>query len=205
MKAYDYLPILSEIAPGRIVYGDEKLLKGSELYNGKTRCNMFTGNVLPCFTHSDFQNTYCIAGFCTTNRNKTSVYFDIFQGIMDGGEFSIILEGAIASGFIVEGDVLVLDNATTHDGLMEYLWRRYGIFLLFCLQEHQNGTIELLWNTLVQRHKLIPLCILREVQHDATTHAAHFVFVHSITTHKEADSYFKHCEKYCKSNYYFSK
>jgi hypothetical protein len=58
-------------------------------------------------------------GFCTTNRNKFSVYFDIFQGIMDGDEFSIILEGAIASGFIVEGDVLVLDNATTHDGLME--------------------------------------------------------------------------------------
>ena len=103
MKAYDYLLILSQIAQDRIVYGDEKLLKGSELYNGKTRCNMFTGKVPQCFTHSDFRNAYCIVGFCTTNRNKFSVYFDIFQSIMDGDEFSIILEGAIASGFILEG------------------------------------------------------------------------------------------------------
>ena len=78
MKAYNYLLILSQIALDRVVYGDKKLLKGSELYNRETKCNIFTGEVLSCFTHSDFRNKYCIVGFCTTNGNKTPVYFDIF-------------------------------------------------------------------------------------------------------------------------------
>eukprot|EP00804_Cyclotella_cryptica_P010503 CCRYP_012308-RA/>CCRYP_012308-RA protein AED:0.50 eAED:0.50 QI:0/0/0/0.5/1/1/2/0/95 len=50
--------------------------------------------------------------------------------------------------------------------------------------------MELLWNALVQRLKLIPLCVLRDIQQDATAHAAHFVL--TLTTHEEVDSNFTH-------------
>jgi transposase len=43
---------------------------------------------------------------------------------------------AIVDGFLVEKDVLVLDNATIHtckekDAMLDWLWERHGIFVAF--------------------------------------------------------------------------
>jgi hypothetical protein len=56
--------IISKVDPVRLKFGDEKHLKGAEIYCRKTRRNVLTGEVPPCFTAPDFRNTYTILGLC---------------------------------------------------------------------------------------------------------------------------------------------
>ena len=62
------------------------------------------------------------------------------------------VEVAVADGFLLQGDVLVLDNVSYHSQrkcaiLEDWLWKRFDIFVLFlppCTLEW--NPIELLWN-----------------------------------------------------------
>jgi hypothetical protein len=47
-----------------------------------------------------------------------------------------VIETTVAIGFLKGGDILVLDNASTHGKgdntyLEEWLWKSFGIFVLF--------------------------------------------------------------------------
>jgi hypothetical protein len=42
-RAFEYLQVLAQIAPHRLVFGDEKHLKGQDLFNRKNRKNPMTG------------------------------------------------------------------------------------------------------------------------------------------------------------------
>ena len=70
---------------------------------------------------------------------------------------------AIVDGFLVEGDVLVLDNATIHtgkanDAMVDWLWERHGIFVAFLpTWSPELNPIELVWNYLVQKLRSYPL------------------------------------------------
>ena len=46
LKAEEYISVLSCIAPDRLRFGDEKLIKGAEVYCRRTRRNVFTGKLL---------------------------------------------------------------------------------------------------------------------------------------------------------------
>ena len=54
IRAQEFVQIISKISLSKIKYGDEKLLKGSEVYCRKNRQNVLTGEVPAVFTASDF-------------------------------------------------------------------------------------------------------------------------------------------------------
>ena len=200
LRAYEYVSIIVHIAPERLVYGDEKLLKGQELFNRKTRRNVITGVAPPNYVDSDFRNTYSITGFCSVNPNKTPVCFEIHDGTNDSEDFESTLFDAIHKQFIGAGDVLVLDNAAIHVGgnnsdLQDYLWRSQGVLLLLLpARAPEWNPIELVWNTLVQRLKRIPLSILRGINRHAAAVAAKEVL--SGISHEDVWGFYRHCERH---------
>lgn len=68
-------------------------------------------------------------------------------------------------GFVVSGDVLVLDNSQIHPGkendvLEDWLCERFANIILWLpTQSPELNPIELVWNTLVTQMKTVPLQI----------------------------------------------
>ena len=167
-RAYQYLYMLSWHSPERVKFGDEKCLKGQELFNRRVRRNPITGEVCSFPTPSDFRNTHSITGFCGIDRGTKPVWYRIHKETNDSEEFMSDIEAAVATEFLVPGDVLVLDNVAYHTGkknhiLEQWLWSRFSIFVLFLPPRCPEwNPIELVWNTLVQRLRTEKIAVLRE-------------------------------------------
>ena len=134
--AEDYLKILSNLNPARVKFGDEKSLKGSELFARLNRVHPVSGYIPPVYTTSDFRNTYAITGLCGIDPYAPPVFWCIHDGKNDALAFSKVLESALAQKWLVRGDILVLDNAKIHGfgenrNIEEWMWLHYGIFIFF--------------------------------------------------------------------------
>jgi hypothetical protein len=144
LPAWDYMRIISKVDPVWLKFGDEMHLKGAAIYCRKTRLNVLTGEVPPCFTAPDFRNRYTILGLCGINPSTMPLYCQIHDGTNDANSFSREIETAVAIGFLKGGDILVLDNASIHAKgntyLEEWLWKSFGIFVLFFRQGPRSGT-----------------------------------------------------------------
>jgi len=108
------------------------------------------------------------------------------------------IEGAVATGFLLPGDVLVLDNAAYHteggnDILARWLWEHHGIFVLFLpARTPEWNPIELVWALLVRRLGNYPLSTLRKrMGIDSAAYAAKKI-LDGITHHDVAKCY-EHC------------
>jgi len=167
-KAYEYIYMLSHIAPERVKFGDEKSLKGQELYNRDVRRNPITNEVPAIVTDSNFRNTHSITGFCGIDRRTNPIWYRIHRGTNDSEQFKSDIEAAIIDGFLRCRDVLVLDNVAYHSGkcnkiLERWLWKRFAIFVIWLpTRSPEWNPIELAWNYLVQKLGTYPLCVLRE-------------------------------------------
>ena len=200
-RAFDYLEVISRIAPQRIKFGDEKHLKGKAIFNRKVRRNPWTGHVPEMAVPSDFRNRYNLTGFCSIDPETTAsaVWCSLNECINDADQFHIELEYAIHSGFIGGGDLLVLDNASFHTGkensvLQVHLWDSYGIFLLFLpARTPEWNPMEQVWKSMLQRLKVLPLnwCIevTREIGSHISAHAA--IHVLSGITHEEVMQFYR--------------
>ncbi len=178
VKAIEYMSMLKCLDFSRVIFGDEKLLKGQELYNRKARINPITGEKPKQVVDPDFRMTHSITAF-TSLMADTPVWYRIHEGNNDAREFAHDVETAIANGFIKPWDVLVLDNAAYHCGkgnkvLEEWLWENHSVFLLFLpARAPEWNPVELVWSTLVQRLKGVNLAELRSrYQKNAAAYAA---------------------------------
>jgi hypothetical protein len=171
-KARDYIKIISQLQPVLLKFTDEKHLKGEEVCNTCAQRDPLTGEKYNVRTQSDFRNAYTIIGFCGIDMRTAPFFFHLGKQTNDSEAFGEAVDDAIARGFLKEGDMLIMDNATIHmykenEVLEEYLWEEYGIFMLTLpTRSPEMNPIELLWNTLVMRMKRffidqsdsIPIC-----------------------------------------------
>ena len=72
-RAYEFLYLLSHFSPWRVKFGDEKLLKGQEVYNRKVRRDPRTGKIPVMTATPDFRNTHAITGFCGIDESTNPV------------------------------------------------------------------------------------------------------------------------------------
>ena len=133
--AVDYVRTIAMLDRSKIKFGDEKHLKGAELYCRKTRRNILTGEVPPNITTPDFRNTYSIIGFCGIDGRTTPMRYGIMEGINDAENFCLQIQLAVLTGFLLPGDILVLDRAAIHIGgcnetLQDWLWDNFRVFIL---------------------------------------------------------------------------
>eukprot|EP00594_Rhizosolenia_setigera_P015463 CAMPEP_0178958698 /NCGR_PEP_ID=MMETSP0789-20121207/11798_1 /TAXON_ID=3005 /ORGANISM="Rhizosolenia setigera, Strain CCMP 1694" /LENGTH=376 /DNA_ID=CAMNT_0020641455 /DNA_START=63 /DNA_END=1193 /DNA_ORIENTATION=+ len=166
LRYLEYTQIIKGMDVSRIKFGDEKHLKGAELFNKKVRKCPITGRVEAILVDSDFRNTYTIIGFCGISGNFPFDHY-IHDSTNDARTFCWAVEAAIFKGFLLPGDILVLDNASIHRfrdsvNLEDWLYDNYNILLLFLpARSPELNPIELLWNFLVQRLKIYNLGLPR--------------------------------------------
>lgn len=96
-RALEYVKTIAMIDRSRIKFGDEKHLKGAELFCRKTRRNILTGEVPTTTTTPDFRNTYSIIGFCGIDVRTTSMRYGIMEGIND----AVLLPARTPSGTLL--------------------------------------------------------------------------------------------------------
>ena len=89
----------------------------------------------PILTQSNFRNAYSIVGFYGIDKRRTPVRYTISEGINDATNLGVAVQLAVSSGFLMIGDILVLDRAAIHTGgpnanLEDWLWDKFRIFLL---------------------------------------------------------------------------
>jgi hypothetical protein len=207
-KLIDFIDFIVRERPDKIKFGDEKHLKGQEMYSRKVRRNPITGEVPAILTNSDFRRTHNITGFCGMDQRTNPLWFKIERSV-DGNNnansfFDNIVE-AIMDGFLRPGDVLVLDNAPIHTGgdntvLADWLWSRFEIFVAWLpTRSPELNPIELVWSYLVSKLKTYPLTTMRENMRasgcstDAVAYVAREIL--DGVSHEFVWKCFKHCYK----------
>ncbi len=114
LRTIEYWDLIARIDPFRLKFGDEKPLKGSDLFNRKGRADPLKGEREPIIVDSDFRNTYNIIGICGIARDTAPMAYKMHDGINDAMVFSDFFLECVVHGFLRRGDVLVLDNAAIH-------------------------------------------------------------------------------------------
>jgi hypothetical protein len=207
IRAYEYLEIVLKVDPDKIVFADEKQLKGQELFNRLVRKDPVTG-ITPAMTvDPDFRNTHAITGFCTTCRSKPAVLFRIHAGNNDAEQFAYDVEVACQSNYLLPGDYLVIDNAQYHIGkenkaLEDYLWETYGVFVLLLPPRCPEwNPIELVWNILTQRLRSCNL-ELAKVKYGSNASANMAVEILNAISHEYTEKCFIKCYNFLVSKEY---
>jgi transposase len=202
-RAFEYLQVLAQIAPHRLVFGDKKHLKGQDIFNRKNRKNPMTGEIPLMMVNPDFRNTYNLTGFCKIDPtiHEQAVWCSIHEDLNDADNFALELEYGIQQGFIRGGQVLVIDNAAVHTGrentvLQEYLWDEYGIFLLFLPPRAPEwNPMEHVWKHLVYELKKVPLKLCQEISR-VTPHTAAHVAINILrnVSHEQVRRFYVGCK-----------
>jgi hypothetical protein len=204
----DYINFIVGERPCNIKWCDEKNLKGQELFSRKVRRNPLTGQIPSVRTDPDFRNTHNIVGFCGIDTRTNPIWYRIQRnadGTNNSDSFFDVVVDAINEGFLRSGDVLVLDNASIHNGgdneaMAEWLWTRFDIFLAWLpTRSPELNPIELIWSYLVRKLQTYPLKILRENMRGigCSTDAAAYVAKEILdgVTHDLVWKCVKHCYK----------
>jgi hypothetical protein len=129
MKHWEFI---RQVDPYRLKFGDEKPLKGEDLFNRKGRADPLSGEREPIYVNSDFRNTYNIIGICGIARDTMPFVYKMHDGINNSALFSDLILESVACGFLRYGDILVLDNAAIHhykdsSEFPGYLWSYHGV------------------------------------------------------------------------------
>lgn len=188
---FQFVDIIKTIDPRRLKFGDEKLLKGSEVYCKKGRRNVITGEVPTHVVNGDFRNTYAITGFCGIDPECPAVSFDIHDEKNNAASFGNAVIQAIGEGFLRAGDVLVLDNAAIHFkgdncGLEDWLWDEHRISVLpLPTRSPELNPQELIWRSLTMK--------IRSTRVSSKSHAtaknAHHIL--ASMTHKSVEATYR--------------
>jgi transposase len=191
----EYILEIKDFAPHRLKFGDEKHIKGGDLY-GTVRVDPLTGETPSNKTDGDFRNTYTVIGLCGIDCRVQPVEYTINKYTNDSVAFNDFIDKALVKGFLVPGDVLILDNAAIHvkgesTNLFDFLWDNFEI-LLICLPTRapELNPIELLWNALNGRlpyHEYLN----GKPNKDAVAIAAGEIL--DAVTHAEVAKYYRHC------------
>jgi hypothetical protein len=135
-RTVEFVNYIRRLNPSRVKFGDEKHLKGKEMFDRKVRKCPVTGKVEEVVVDSDFRNTYNIVGFCGIDLEAIPMDYYISDDTNDAETFCECVERSVAKGFLRRGDTLVLDNASIHryraaSTLEDWLWEDLGILLVF--------------------------------------------------------------------------
>jgi len=199
VRAYEYLKALFTLHPEKVLFVDEKHLKGQELFSQKVRRCPITGIVPVVMTDSDFHNTHSITAFCSINRRKVKpVWFHIHDGTNNAEQFRRTCESALYDGFFEPYDVIVADNATIHKDVEELLWQSCPVIILYLpTRAPEWNPKELVWQVLVKRMGNMPLTALAAIRREPggsnsiVAKAAAHVLDHM--TFDEVCKHYSHC------------
>jgi hypothetical protein len=153
----EYQDLVRRIDPRRLKFGGEKRLHGSKLVSNKRgRPNPLTGLLEPAYVDT---GTYTVIGFTGIDPRVRAMDYYIHPGTVNSGDFVNAVTSALGKGFLLHGDILVVNKASIHqhqeaEGLFDFLWSNCGV-LLFFLPAHRPelNPLEAFWKALVKSIK----------------------------------------------------
>jgi hypothetical protein len=77
VRLYKYISFIIQVCPHQIKFGDEKSLKGQDLFLRHVRRNPLTGIIPLVITNPDWRNTHSITGFCGMDRRMRVLWYCI--------------------------------------------------------------------------------------------------------------------------------
>lgn len=193
-RYFQYVDFVQQVGDRRrLKFGDEKLLKGSEVYCKKGRRNVITGEMPEQIVNSDFRNTYAIIGFCGIDPDTPAVSFSIHDEKNNAASFSDAVINALAEGFLRPWDILVLDNAAIHfkgenQGLIDYMWDYHRIAIVpLPTRSPELNPQELVWRSLTMK--------LRAILVSSGAHACAVAATNILKnmTHSSIESTYREC------------
>ena len=88
VRAYEYLKTLFFLHPYKVIFADEKQIKGQELFSDYVRVSPLDNTHPVILTTGDFRNTHSVTAFCSINQNRAApIWFRIHNGTNDAAEF----------------------------------------------------------------------------------------------------------------------
>ena len=131
----------------------------SPLWMSSFSCNYII-MTRPCLARTTSRHLFLLQGhlyIALRSVAVTPVRYGFTLNTNDAESFSHHVLLAIFSGWLLYGDILVLDNANIHNGglnldLENWLWSNFRIYLLYLpASTPEWNPIELVWNIIVQR------------------------------------------------------
>ena len=124
-----------------MVFGDEKLQKGYEIYNPKVRHDPISGCVSQVEVHSDFR---IIVGYYTIDPTIAPIDCYSHDVTNDAQNFVQTVVMSVKKGWLKPFRVLVLDNASIHhyksaESLEDYLFDYVKILVVFLPSRAQSN------------------------------------------------------------------
>jgi hypothetical protein len=159
LRLLEFMDTIFRINPYCLKFCDKKHLKGAELFNQKECRDSLTGKVEPLLVDSDWRNSYTIIGFCGIAPDTKAFSYMLCDGMNNATVFYETVIRMVATVFLWQGDVLVLDSAAIHHyqestTLGDYLWYKHGILITFLpTRAPELNLIEQMWHILMQHLK----------------------------------------------------
>ena len=159
VRLINYLNFIKQVSPYRLVFTDEKPLRGIEIFaGGRNRRCPLTGVTPHIATTVKIKNNFNLtAAIKVRNVEGEQVFYQVGTYSGNAIMFRSFVLNMIRSHFLVPGDILVCDNARIHTGsdctyLRDDMWECCGIILLLLPTYHPElNPIELIFNILIQR------------------------------------------------------
>jgi transposase len=190
----EYVLDIMNFEPSRLKFGDEKHIKGEDLH-GPVRIDPQSGIRPSNKTDGDFRNRYTVVGICGIDARARPVEYVINKYTNDSVAFCEFIDNAIIKGFLLPGDVLILDNAAIHNkaasaNLAEFLWKFDILLISLPTRAPELNPIELLWNTLNGR---LPYHVFLGGKPNKDAVAIATSQILDAVTHCEVAKYYQHC------------
>jgi hypothetical protein len=81
LKVIEHWDFIGRVDPFRLKFGNEKPLKGEDLFNWKGRADPLNGEREPIIVDSDFWNTHNIIGICGIAHDTAPFVYKMHDGI----------------------------------------------------------------------------------------------------------------------------
>ena len=157
-RLHNYINFMANIHPCRLIFIDEKPVRGRELYERKTRKCPFTGHTPQLRAHLKIKNTFnLMAGVRIGNTNNDCLFYQLGKFSGSALIFRRFVLDMVSTNYARPGDVIVCDNASIHKNaecqfLRECLWQRAGIMIVYLpAYTPELNPIELMFNIFTMR------------------------------------------------------
>ena len=158
IKLNRYINYITTINPYRLVFTDEKPLRGGDIYSGGVRRHPITGVTPTIRSTIKLKNKFNIMAAVKCNgQNNDNIFYQIGKFKGNSYAFKEFVLSMVSTNFLQAGDILVCDNATIHTRnectyLHEELWEYANVFIVLLPAYHPElNPIELVFNILIQR------------------------------------------------------
>ena len=158
IRINNYINFVVKINPCRLVFTDEKPLRGNELYKANARRHPITGDTPHIQSTVKLKNKFnLMAAVKISGQENENLFYQIGKYKATSFVFKSFVLDMVRSNYLQPGDILVCDNASIHTRdecthLREELMMFANVYILLLPAYHPElNPIELVFNMLAQR------------------------------------------------------